>query len=93
MYFLLLLSIAVSTPIGISWAILKKVVSAGIEIAAYITGCLALFLALIGAGSFMGLETPDSYSWAYDTTTGKEAWETAKIDQDVIFGDTKHWKE
>jgi hypothetical protein len=83
---------AVSTAIGISCAILKKDVSAGIGIAAYITGCLALFLALMGAGSFMGLERPDSYSWAYGTATGKEAWETAKIDQHVIFGDTKHWK-
>jgi len=88
-----MLSMAVSTAIGISWAILKKDVLAGIRIAVYITGCLALFLALMGAGSFMGLERPDSYSWAYDTATGKEAWETAKIDQHVTFGDTKHWKE
>jgi hypothetical protein len=47
----------------------------------------------MGAGSFMGLERPDSYSWAYDTATGNEAWETAKIDRkDVMFGDRKRWK-
>jgi hypothetical protein len=55
MYFLLVLSMAVSAAIGISSAILKKDVSAGIGIAAYITGCLALFLTLMGAGSFRDL--------------------------------------
>ena len=85
---------AVSTAIGVSWAVLKKDVSAGIGIAAYIIGCVALFLALIGAGSFMGLKRPDSYSWAYDTETGNEAWETAMIDhKDAIFGDRNLWKE
>jgi hypothetical protein len=85
---------AVSTAIGVSLAVLKKDVSAGIGIAAYITGCVALFLALMGAGSFMGLERPDSYSWAYDTETGNEAWETNKVDPKVvIYGDTKHWKD
>jgi hypothetical protein len=53
--FLLVLSMAVSAAIGISSAILKKDVSAGIGIAAYITGCLALFLTLMGAGSFRDL--------------------------------------
>jgi hypothetical protein len=58
-----------------------KDVGTGLSLASFFITCIALALALLALGEFLGLERPDSFSFAYDEVgntkveedTGKEA--------------------
>ena len=52
-----------------------KDVGTGLSLASYLVACMALALALLALGEFLGLERPDSYAFAYDEVTGQKAEE------------------
>lgn len=65
---------------GVLYAVFANDKAGGISLASYFLACLALVLALYSAGEFIGIERPDSFSWAYDTPSGNYAFETYEMD-------------
>jgi hypothetical protein len=64
-YVLLIFLILISTGSGVAYAVACSDTSTGLTLATYILTCLALLLTLFGAGQFVGLSKPNSFSFAY----------------------------
>ncbi|KAH8802518.1 hypothetical protein F5884DRAFT_473796 [Xylogone sp. PMI_703] len=82
-YGLLYLVIILCTGAGIAYAVISKDIATGISLGGYMVACLALILALVSAGEFIGLQRPDSYSWAYDVVDCEEAWEISNLEEEA----------
>jgi hypothetical protein len=82
---LLGLSIAASVVAGVIYGLVTSDKSTAVSLASYLLACPALVLALYGAGEWIGLEKPDSFSWAYDIPSDAYAFEDhAKDSQEPV---------
>jgi hypothetical protein len=88
-FWLLLLAIVLSACTAVLYCELTSDVSTAISLASYVVTCLALMLALVAAGDYVGLQKPqsgvnfdyNSNSGDFDMATGKELEE--KLDQNA----------
>lgn len=70
-FWLLILAILLSVGAGVLYGVLRKDVSTAVTLASYIVTCLALLLALIAAGDFVGLQKPTGeVNFEFDSRTG-----------------------
>jgi hypothetical protein len=61
----------VSTGAGVVYGLLRMDISTAVSLASYIVTCLALLLALIAAGDYVGLQKPPSeVNFDYNSNTG-----------------------
>ena len=64
------LIICLSLATALTYAFLRSDVSGGFTIASYMIACLALVGALLAAGEWFGLATPDASAYQLDLETG-----------------------
>lgn len=62
----MVLIILVSAAGGVVYAVVKHDAPTGISISSYVLTALALIVAVVGAGEWLGLTKPDSFSFVYD---------------------------
>lgn len=75
-YVFLILLIIISTGGGSAYAVLTGDAGTGLSIASYVLTVLALVLALVAAGDWLGLKKPDSFAFAYD------------VEDNIVLGET-----
>lgn len=72
MLFLIGVFVLLSTGGGVAYAILQEDVSGGLTISTYVLGILGVATAVWGAGEYLGVERPDTYTYSFDYIYGAD---------------------